>query len=104
MAFRMSTDNSADHGASKLDARHKSSRLSHSLRILLLTLLLLSAPAYAQETRGTSPLSIAKGGTGGATAATAFANIVQPSGASTLGGVVAASPQRSATASPQAPQ
>lgn len=52
-----------------------------------LALALLSAPALAQETKGTQPLSIAKGGTAAGTAATAFANLVQPPSATTLGGV-----------------
>lgn len=52
-----------------------------------LALALLSVPAAAQETKGTQPLSIAKGGTAAGTAATAFANLVQPPSATTLGGV-----------------
>jgi hypothetical protein len=49
-------------------ARSKTTRRS----ILLLTLTLLSTPAIAQVTPGTSPLSIAKGGTGQGTATLGF--------------------------------
>lgn len=54
---------------------------------LALLLSLFCSSAFAQVTPGTSPLSIAKGGTNAGTPSTAFANLVQPSGATTLGGV-----------------
>lgn len=48
------------------------------LRVVAFIFCLIASAAQAQVTPGTSPLSIAKGGTAASTAATAFANIVQP--------------------------
>ena len=92
-----------------------SSRLARSKTIrrsiLLLTLTLLSAPAIAQVTLGTSPLSIAKGGTGGATASAARtslglgsistqnANAVAITGGSVTGLPTPSSPSDAATKS-----
>jgi hypothetical protein len=55
--------------------------------ILAVALALACGPALAQVNPGTQPLSIAKGGTAGATAAAAWANLVQPPSATTLGGI-----------------
>lgn len=55
--------------------------------VLAFLLAIVAGPCFAQVTPGTTPLSIAKGGTGAGTAAAAWANIVQPPSPSTLGGI-----------------
>lgn len=50
--------------------------------LLVLALVLFAGPVLAQVTPGTSPLTIAKGGTGGATASAARASLGVPTGTS----------------------
>jgi len=50
--------------------------------LLVLALVLFAGPVLAQVTPGTSPLSIAKGGTGGATASAARSSLGVPTGTS----------------------